>query len=161
MRGFYLKQAQLMSTQDDFVPPAYMKWVKNTQDNVPSEFKSSEDVRRYCKLVMREEQGLDFDEVFKDWDDAPLGVASIGQVHRATLRRTGEVVAVKIQLPGIEGRFRSDIHTLKSFCRLAFPQHVTSFDEIEHQFCSGTVAMLMEFSVTRNNVSFYSIYFFL
>lgn len=31
MRGFYLKQAQLLSTQDDFVPAAYMRWVKDTQ----------------------------------------------------------------------------------------------------------------------------------
>lgn len=136
MRGFYLKQAQLMSTQDDFVPPPYMEWVKNTQDSVPSEFNSPADVRNYCRKVMREEQGLEFDEVFSNWDDNPLGIASIGQVHRATLRESGEVVAVKIQLPGIEKRFRSDIHTLKTFCRIAFPQHVTSFDEMERQFCS-------------------------
>lgn len=38
MKGFYLKNAQLLSTQDDFVPHEYMKWVKDTQDNVPSEF---------------------------------------------------------------------------------------------------------------------------
>jgi aarF domain-containing kinase len=41
MRGFYLKQAQLMSIQDDFVPKAYMRWVKDTQGNVPSEFKGT------------------------------------------------------------------------------------------------------------------------
>lgn len=32
MRGFYLKQAQLMSLQDSFVPPQFMKWMKDTQD---------------------------------------------------------------------------------------------------------------------------------
>ena len=38
MRGFYLKNAQLMSTRDEFVPPQYMAWCKETQDNCPTEF---------------------------------------------------------------------------------------------------------------------------
>ena len=38
LRGFYLKNAQYMSTQDDFIPSAYMNWMKDTQDNVPSDF---------------------------------------------------------------------------------------------------------------------------
>ena len=133
MRGFYLKNAQTMSTQDDFVPPAYMKWVKDTQDNVPSEFSGTE-AREYVRAKMKEELNLDFDEVFELWDDVPLGVASIGQVHKAVLRSNGDVVAVKLLVPGIEERFRSDIKTLKSFCELAMPQHVSAFDEIEKQF---------------------------
>jgi len=136
MRGFYLKNAQTMSTQDDFVPPAYMKWVKDTQDNVPSEFSGTE-AREYVRLMMKEELALDFDDVFSCWCDVPLGVASIGQVHKATLKSSGEVVAVKLLVPGIEDRFRSDIRTLKGFCKLAMPQHVTAFDEIEKQFLTG------------------------
>jgi aarF domain-containing kinase len=133
MRGFYLKQAQLLSTQDDFVPAPYMRWVKDTQDNVPSEFFGSE-ARVYAAMMMKEEMGLDFDEVFESWDDVPLGVASIGQVHKAVLRKTKEVVAVKLLVPGIENRFRSDIRTLRAFCQLAMPQHVSGFAEIEKQF---------------------------
>lgn len=136
MRGFYLKQAQLMSCQDDFVPPAYMRWVKDTQDRVPSDFPGTM-AREYVRKVLAEEQGMDFDEVFSKWDDTPLGVASIGQVHKAVLRKTGEVVAVKFLVPGIETKFRSDIRTLKAFCQLAMPQHVSAFDEIEKQFCTG------------------------
>jgi predicted unusual protein kinase regulating ubiquinone biosynthesis (AarF/ABC1/UbiB family) len=74
-----------------------MRWVKHTQDNVPSEFESPAAVKEYCRKVMREEMNLDFDDVFKYWDDVPLGIASIGQVHRATLH-SGEVVAVKVQV---------------------------------------------------------------
>lgn len=133
MRGFYLKQAQLMSTQDDFVPAAYMRWMKDTQDSVPSEFAAGE-ARTYAALKIKEELGLEFDDLFESWDDIPLGVASIGQVHKAVLRKTKEVVAVKILVPGCERRFRSDIQTLRSFCRLAMPQHVSGFAEIERQF---------------------------
>jgi hypothetical protein len=44
MGGFYLKSAQFMSVLDDFVPPEYMKWVKDTQDRVPSGFESAAEV---------------------------------------------------------------------------------------------------------------------
>lgn len=32
---------------------------------------------------------------------------------------------------------RCDIQNIRAFCRLAMPQHVTAFDEIEKQFCTG------------------------
>ena len=35
MRGFYFKNAQLLSTRDDFVPPQYLEWCKTTQDAAP------------------------------------------------------------------------------------------------------------------------------
>ena len=153
MRGFYLKQAQLMSTQDDFVPLQYMKWCKDTQDNVPSEFNGS-GAREYTAQKMQEEQGLNFDDVFESWDDTPLGVASIGEVHKAVLKGSNEVVAVKILVPGIEHRFRADIRTLKSFCRLAMPQHVTAMDEIEKQFLTefDYTAEAKSLEVVRTNV---------
>ena len=153
MRGFYLKQAQLMSTQDDFVPPQYMKWCKDTQDNVPSEFRGSE-AREYVAQKLEEELGLNFDDVFESWDDEALGVASIGEVHKAVLKGTKEVVAVKILVPGIETRFRADIRTLKAFCQLAMPQHVTAFDEIEKQFLTefDYTEEAKNLDVVRNNV---------
>lgn len=133
MKGFYLKQAQLMSMQDDFVPPAYMRWLKDTQANVPSEY-PGEKARLYVAELCEKELGKKFEDVFSAWDDEPLGVASIGQVHRAVLKDTGEAVAVKFQNPGIEAKFRADIATLKAFSALAMPQHVTAFEEIEKQF---------------------------
>ncbi|KAJ1427475.1 ABC1 family-domain-containing protein [Ochromonadaceae sp. CCMP2298] len=153
MRGFYLKNAQVMSTQDDFVPAAYMHWVKDTQDNVPSEFVGA-GAREFAALQMQEEQGLAFDEVFSSWDDKPLGVASIGEVHSAVLRSTGQRVAVKLLCPGIEERFRADIKTLRSFCKLAMPQHVSAFDEIEKQFCTefDYTAEAGNLSLVRNAV---------
>lgn len=72
LRGFYLKAAQLMSMQDHFVPEEYMKWVKDTQDNVPSEF-TGDGARRYVSEKMKEELNLEFDDVFSSWDDTPLG----------------------------------------------------------------------------------------
>ena len=48
MGGFYLKSAQFMSVLDDFVPPEYMAWVKDTQDNVPSGFSNAAEVLHIC-----------------------------------------------------------------------------------------------------------------
>ena len=96
---------------------------------------------------MEAELARPLSEVFERWDDEPLAVASIGEVHGARLRpeimaelvAAGELlespeVVVKIQLPNIERRFRADIKTIISFCQLAMPQHVPPMQEIEKQF---------------------------
>lgn len=46
----------------------------------------------------------------------------------------GRRVVVKVQYPGIERMFRSDLKTIIDFCRLAMPQHVRPMEEIEKQF---------------------------
>ena len=132
MRGFYLKNAQLLSTRDDFVPQQYLSWCKETQDRAPVEMQEGE-----ARAIAEKELALNgHTEVFEEWDDAPLGVASIGQVHRARLSQKygGKVVVVKVQAPGIERRFRADIRTCIDFCKLAMPQHVPPLEEIERQF---------------------------
>jgi aarF domain-containing kinase len=53
---------------------------------------------------------------------------------KATLRHSGEEVAVKLLLPGMESKFRNDIRTMKLFCQFAMPQHVSAFNEVEKQF---------------------------
>ncbi len=132
MRGFYFKNAQLLSTRDDFVPRQYLEWCKLTQDQAPAEMApgQAEAIAR-AKLA---ETG--HPDAFEWWEEEPCGVASIGQVHRARLARRygGKDVVVKVQAPGIERKFRSDIRTCIDFCRLAMPQHVPPLEEIEKQF---------------------------
>lgn len=128
LRGFYLKQAQLMSVLDDFVPPAYLTICKRCQDEVPTLFQPNQ-----AREIVEASLGKKLEEVFSFWDEHPRGIASIGQVHRAILH-DGREVAVKIQFPGIEKKFRSDLKTIKLFCALALPQHVQPLEEIEKQF---------------------------
>jgi len=111
MKGFYLKNAQTM------------------QDEVPTSLEPGQ-----ARRIVEESTGRKFEDIFSEFDDEPCGSASIGQVHRARLRSTGQEVAIKVQAPGIEQKFRADIKTIKDFVRLAMPQHLTPMDEIEKQF---------------------------
>ena len=61
--------------------------------------------------------GGDLSELFTEFDDEPLGSASIAQVHRARLW-DGRVVAVKVQRPGIEPKLLGDIANLKNFAKI-------------------------------------------
>ena len=71
------------------------------------------------KQIVRDEllDGGDLNELFAEFDDEPLGSASIAQVHRATLR-DGRIVAVKVQRPGIESKLLGDIANLKNFAKI-------------------------------------------
>lgn len=131
MRGFYLKHCQLMSTADFFLPPQYLSFCKRMQSEVPTEFKPGE-----VQHVIERNLGKPVSEVFSRFDEVPVGSASIGQVHYAILRDTGQEVAVKVQGPGVEARFRSDMVTCISFCQLAMPQHVGPMREIQQQFAT-------------------------
>jgi aarF domain-containing kinase len=130
LQGFFLKNAQLVSTRDDFVPPQYLAWCKQMCDQVPSELSDAE-----ARRLVEQRLGVgDIFDVFSEWVASPVAAASIGQVHKARLRSTGEYVAVKVQYPGMEAKFRSDIATVIRFCRLAMPQHVAGLEQIEKHF---------------------------
>lgn len=131
LRGFYLKAAQLVSTRDDFVPPAYLVWCKRMQAEVPTPFRPGEGRRIVEKALGGAEE---FARTFAHWEEQPCGSASIGVVHRARLAGDGREVAVKVMMPGIESKFRSDLGTIRRFCALAMPQHVSGLDEIDAQF---------------------------
>ena len=48
------------------------------------------------KAIIEEETGKKLEDVYSEFDEKPIASASLGQVHKAKLRSTGEVVAVKV-----------------------------------------------------------------
>jgi len=82
-----------------------------------------------------------FEDVFVEFDDEPLGAASVAQVHRAVLTEKygGREVAVKIQRPSIESKLMGDIANLKAVAKTfrdvdALPlDYYTVFNELEMQ----------------------------
>jgi ubiquinone biosynthesis protein len=61
------------------------------------------------------ELGRPLEEVFADFDGAPLAAASLAQVHAARLA-DGTPVVVKVQVPGIEDVIEADIAALRAAC---------------------------------------------
>jgi len=101
----YVKLGQLLSTRVDLLPPAYTEALTRLQDRVdPFPF---EDVR----AIVEEELGVSIGNAFGEFDELPLAAASLGQVHRATLR-SGREVVVKVQRPGIRETVRDDMEAL-------------------------------------------------
>lgn len=98
----YIKFGQVLSTRPDVVGNELAVQLRVLQDKLPP-FPIEQ-----AKASIESELGLSMDQVFAAFGP-PVAAASIAQVHRATLRDTGEDVAVKVLRPGIEKAFRKDI----------------------------------------------------
>ncbi|MDF7812190.1 AarF/ABC1/UbiB kinase family protein [Hymenobacter sp. YC55] len=107
----FIKLAQAMSNRADLLPQPLIDEFEKLQSNVPPF-----DVQ-VAKDIIEREMGQPIDEVFSEFDDVPLGSASIGQVHRARLL-SGEEVVVKVQRPGVQEKVRSDLALLHELVRL-------------------------------------------
>lgn len=96
----YVKVGQFVGSRKDFFPEYITKELKNLQDNVsPILF---EDIVQYVDTSR-----------FATFESDPLSVASIAQVHRATLAPTGAQVVVKIKKPDVDSQVTEDIQSLK------------------------------------------------
>lgn len=63
--------------------------------------------------VIKEETGQNVNQLFDNFDPEPLGAASLAQVHKATLKTTGETVAVKVQHPNVLRHSVVDMATME------------------------------------------------
>ena len=98
----FVKLGQIASTHPDILPQEYCDALGSLRTHArPLDF---EDV----KAQVENELGKPMEELFTEFDEEPLGSASIAQVHRAVLP-TGEVVAVKVQRPGIVETVTNDL----------------------------------------------------
>lgn len=108
----YVKLGQLLSTRPDLLPSHFMEALATLQDDVDEvEYEVVEE-------IFKEEIGLRISKAFLSFDKIPLASASIGQVHKA-ITHDGQIVAVKIQRPGIRKRFIEDLDTLMSLSEKA------------------------------------------
>ncbi len=79
------------------------------------------------RQIIEEEYNQPMENIFETFDPTPIGSASIGQVHRATLKcasgkgKAGQKVVVKVQYPEVERVFRGDVRTIKMFAQVAQP----------------------------------------
>jgi aarF domain-containing kinase len=62
--------------------------------------------------VLSSNLGPNWRDLFSSFDELPMAAASIGQVHGAVLKSTGQRVAVKVQYPGVADSIDSDLNNL-------------------------------------------------
>lgn len=63
-------------------------------------------------MVLASNLGADWRKIFSSFNEKPLAAASIGQVHSAILKSSGQRVAVKVQYPGVADSIDSDLSNL-------------------------------------------------
>jgi predicted unusual protein kinase regulating ubiquinone biosynthesis (AarF/ABC1/UbiB family) len=101
----FIKLGQLLSARPDVLPAELVEELARLQDQVPA---FGFDV---VQGLLEQELGDRCAEIV-DLEETPLGAASLAQVHRASLR-SGRQVVLKVQRPGLERVFRSDLEVLQ------------------------------------------------
>ncbi|WNH54639.1 ABC1 kinase family protein [Stenotrophomonas oahuensis] len=112
----FVKLGQMLSTRPDMVPVEFATALERMQEKV-----APIPVERIYAII-EQELGASVSKLFARFDPAPLGCASIAQVHRAQLH-DGREVAVKVQKPEVAAQLRSDLEVLRSFALAA--DHLT------------------------------------
>ncbi|KAI3948523.1 hypothetical protein MKW98_019273 [Papaver atlanticum] len=92
----FIKAGQVLANRPDIIREDYMNELCILQDDVPS-FPN-----QVAFSIIEEELGQPLEAVFSKISSRTVAAASLGQVYRATIRDTGEEVAIKVQRPGIE-----------------------------------------------------------
>jgi ubiquinone biosynthesis protein len=103
MGGLWIKAGQILALRIDIFPLEICKELANLQSQALG---FPHDIARH---IVEEELGAPLDQWFDRWEPAPIAAASIGQVHRARLRREGAWVAVKVQKPASSELFSRDL----------------------------------------------------
>ncbi|KPF45126.1 AarF/ABC1/UbiB kinase family protein [Rhizobium sp. AAP43] len=113
MRGAAMKLGQMLSLDAGEILPAELQAILAQLRNHAHIMPPAQ-----LEQVMRSAWGTDWRRHVSRFDTHPLAAASIGQVHRATLR-SGEEVAVKVQYPGVAASIESDIDNVATLLRIS------------------------------------------
>jgi ubiquinone biosynthesis protein len=116
----FVKAGQILSMRSEILPDSFLQELTKLRSNV--EPMSLEVVLD----TLQREYILPLNQIFESIDDAPLGSASVAQVHTATLV-SGERVAVKVQRPGIKQTMAQDIDIMRTLARQV--RHLMGGDE--------------------------------
>ena len=107
LRGAAMKFGQLISIDDQLIfTPELSKIIQQLRSSGYSM------PPRQVKKLLDKNWGQGWLKNFDNFEVAPFASASIGQVHKATLKN-GSKVAIKIQFPNIRASIKSDLKSLR------------------------------------------------
>ncbi|XP_065866195.1 protein ACTIVITY OF BC1 COMPLEX KINASE 3, chloroplastic [Euphorbia lathyris] len=103
----FVKIGQGLSTRPDICPSEYLEELSELQDALPT-FPDAE-----AFLCIETEIGVPLDTIYSRISPSPIAAASLGQVYKAQLKYSGQIVAVKVQRPGIEESIGLDFYLIR------------------------------------------------
>lgn len=107
----FIKFGQMLSIRPDLVPPEAIPILQGLCDTVPA-FDT-----QLAIAQIEAELGVAINEVFDGIgpNTLPVAAASLGQVYKARLRRTGATVAVKVQRPDMLRAVSLDLFLMRHY----------------------------------------------
>ena len=117
LKGSVVKIGQMLALYGEhFLPPEITEALHTLNDNTASL------AWTVVEQTLRHELGDKLSEL--EVDPAPIGTASLAQVHRATIIATGEQVVLKVQYPGVADAIDSDLSLFRHLLKVtnAVPQ---------------------------------------
>ena len=148
--AIWVKFGQFLSSRSDILPMQYVAELEKLQDDAkPVSF-------RRIDGVLSREWGADWRERFAEFDEDAVAAASVAQVHKAVLK-TGEAVAVKVQLPHARKLFRQDSMVFKALGTFGSPL-ISQFDlkQVTDQIITMTMKEL-DFLTEESNLRKFSL----
>ena len=122
--GIYIKIGQVMSTiGQGLLPQQYVDALKPLQNGVPP--RGYDEISR----IIEKSTGKKMDELFVDFQENPIGSASVAQVHKATLHPKNDgdkpiPIVIKVQYPEVAELFDADLSNLEIATRLFAPENI-------------------------------------
>jgi ubiquinone biosynthesis protein len=104
--GAWIKLGQLLAMRSDFFPPEVVETLSSLLDRIPP-FPFE-----VARKIIEEDLGRPLQELFAEFPEKTIAAASFGQVYRAVLP-SGDVVAVKVQRPGLQTLIAADVTSLR------------------------------------------------
>lgn len=113
LKGSLMKAGQMLSMYGEyFFPPQANEFLKKLQsESPPLDF-------NFIQTILKSELSEDLLSEL-EIDPSPIGTASLGQVHKARIIKTNEMIALKVQYPDVDLAIDSDIKALKTLLKFS------------------------------------------
>jgi ubiquinone biosynthesis protein len=148
----FIKVGQIASTRSDLLPRGLVAELALLRDRVPP-FPFAE-----VRAIVERDLGRPLEEVYSRFEPEPVAAASVAQVHRAVLRATGDLVAVKVRRPDIVDKARLDRSILlfvgRTLERLVPTVRLMALEGALRTFCDAVAEQIHLDNEARNNARF-------